>query len=418
MFADCKVGVMNISRTDKEKNSFITGLTIPLSGSAANRVAKFSGKHAPHMLFVIDEGDAVPDECYEGMESCMSGGFERLIVLFNPRAERGEPYRLERDRKAKVIPIPAFVHPNVVTGAEIVPGAVSRESTVRRINEWTRPLGPDEKVDPNETFEVPDFLVGATAENPEGGYFPPLPPGKRKVIRPEFDYMVLARYSAQAEFQLISRAWVDAARTRWDAYVAMNGEVPPEGVRPIVGLDVAEYGSDPNVLCERYGGWVARLTTWRGVDVIQTAERAAQIAKSIGALRTNVDAIGVGAGVAPTMRRKDVRAVGVKVSESPTREVEQGDDSDAKVKFRDLRDQLWWEMREWLRTDMGSMLPPDEFLMEELMAPTYANTKWGLQVTQKPILKKDILKRSPDRAEALMLTFAPQRDLLVGFIEH
>lgn len=416
LFVDCKVGVMNIARRDKEKKSWLTGLTIPMSGGDAKREASFSGKHAPHMLFILDEADAIPEPCYKGMESCMSGGkWERQLMLFNPRSEQGTPYRLERDRKAKIIPIPAFSHPNVIEGREIIPGAVSREGTVRRINEWTRPLGEGEEADPNETFEVPDFLVGETAENPEGGYYAPLEPGKRKVINPQFDYMVLARYSAQAEFQLISRAWVDAARSRWDAYVAVHGETPPAEVRPTCGLDVAEYGKDPNVFLERYGGWVARVTTWRGVDVVKTAERAANIAKSISALRINVDSIGVGSGVGPTIRKIGVRATDVKVSASPTKLVKDFDPGDPKTQFRDLRDQLWWEVREWLRKDKGSMLPPDEMLIEELLAPAYQNLKWGLQVTQKKVLR-DMLKRSPDRAEALILTFAPERDLLYGFV--
>ena len=40
----------------------------------AVREAKFSGKHAPYLLFILDEGDAIGDEVYRGIESCMSGG--------------------------------------------------------------------------------------------------------------------------------------------------------------------------------------------------------------------------------------------------------------------------------------------------------------------------------------------------------
>ena len=48
--------------------SFLTGVTIPSSGTEAQREAKFSGKHAPHLLFIIDERDAVPDEVYRGRD--------------------------------------------------------------------------------------------------------------------------------------------------------------------------------------------------------------------------------------------------------------------------------------------------------------------------------------------------------------
>lgn len=42
--------------------NFMTGVPIPSSGSSEAREAKFSGKHAPFLLFIIDEGDAVPPE--------------------------------------------------------------------------------------------------------------------------------------------------------------------------------------------------------------------------------------------------------------------------------------------------------------------------------------------------------------------
>ena len=64
----------------------------------------------------------------------------RLLVMFNPRAEQGAPYRMIRDKVANVVELSAFEHPNVLTGENIIPGAVDRQTTVRRINQWTRPL--------------------------------------------------------------------------------------------------------------------------------------------------------------------------------------------------------------------------------------------------------------------------------------
>ena len=68
LFADDQVGNLNIARNKKE---FITGVSIPTSGTKEQREAKFSGKHAPYILFIVDEGDAVPDEVYRGIESCI-----------------------------------------------------------------------------------------------------------------------------------------------------------------------------------------------------------------------------------------------------------------------------------------------------------------------------------------------------------
>ena len=72
--------------------------------------------------------------------------------------------------------------------------------------------------------------------------------------------------------------------------------------------------------------------------------------------------------------------------------------------FQILRDQLWWACREWLRTDPGAMLPPEEMLLEELQTPTYEVKNGKIQIMKKDVMR-ELLKRSPDRADALCLTF-------------
>jgi len=169
LFTDDKIQTLNIQGKPQE---FITGVAIPSQGTPEQREAKFSGKHAPYLLFIVDEGDAVPEEVYRGIEACMSGGFARLLVMFNPRGQYGPVYRMERENRAHIVRLSAIRHPNVITGEDIYPGAVTREKTVRRINEWSRPLFPGEKQD-IECFEMPEVLVGATALGTNGIPFPP-----------------------------------------------------------------------------------------------------------------------------------------------------------------------------------------------------------------------------------------------------
>ncbi len=393
LFKRDEVKNLHVSRSAQ---SFLTGVTIPTSGSEAQREAKFSGKHSPNLLFVVDEGDAVPDEVFRGIESCMSGGHARLLIMLNPRAEAGEAYRMSRDRKAKVVSLSAFNHPNVVEGRDVIPGAVTRETTVRRINQWCRPLAEGEPVD-GECFELPKFLEGAVASRQDGQSYDPLRPGWYKVMEPAFAYMVLGQYPSKGSAQLISRAWVIQARQRWDAHVAEHGERPPQYSMAVMGLDVGEYGSDSNAACFRCGGFVERLTTWGGIDTIQTADRAIGLYRERNALRCNVDATGIGAGVAPYMARQGCSAVPVKVASSPTQKTDMGE-------FQILRDQLWWACREWLRADPGAMLPPDEYLIEELLVPTYEIKYGKIRVMSKDTMR-ELLRRSPDRADALCLTF-------------
>jgi hypothetical protein len=367
-----------------------------MSGTEAQREAKFSGKHAPHLLFIVDEGDAVPDEVYRGIESCMTGGHARLLVMFNPRAELGEVYRMERDGRANVVQLSAFNHPNVMYGQDVIPGAVTRETTVRRINEWCRSLTDRETKD-SECFELPDFLAGCTARSQSGQLYPSLQCGWYKILDPAFSYMVLGQYPTQSSTQLINREWIAQARSRWDAYVSKYGERAPMGASAVMGFDVGEFGTDANVACFRYGGFLERLAVWSGVDTLQTGYRAVAEYNGRDILRCNVDATGVGAGVAPHMTRLRCSALPVKVASKPTESTEMGE-------FHILRDQLWWACREWLRTDPGAMLPPDELLLEELATPTYEIRNGKIRVMRKDVMR-ELLQRSPDRADALCLTF-------------
>lgn len=388
--------------------SFITGVAIPTSGSSEEREAKFSGKHAPHMLFIIDEGDAVPDEVYKGMEGCMSGKNDHQLIMFNPRAAVGPVYQKEANRQAKVIQLSAINHPNVRTGKNVIEGAVTRETTLRRINAWTRPLMAKEIPD-TECWYLPEFLAGQAVVGLDGAEYEPLEPGWRKVLNPAFNYMVLGEYPSQSETQLISQAWIDLARSRYDQYVSVYGERPPEGVQPILGMDVAEMGIDANVIIARYGDFVTKPIFWKGVDPDESAARAMEYYKKLHAAMIMVDGTGIGSSIAPSMSRTarsegffDMRAVSVKVAKKPLSAIKS-----ELGEFHSLRDQLWWSVREWLRTDPAAMLPPDRMLIEELKTPSFAVRETGrIKVTSKDELR-DLLRRSPDRADALCLTFLP-----------
>jgi hypothetical protein len=189
---------------------------------------------------------------------------------------------------------------------------------------------------------------------------------------------------------------------------ANHGEIPPKGVKPLLGIDIGEYGTDANAACLRYGGYVPPLITWNGVDTDQATTKALQLHNQYNVDISYVDGTGVGSSVAPSMSRQgrddQVRAVSVKASSKPTRFI-----TTELGEFKMLRDQLWWAVREWLRTDQGAMLPPDELLVEELRAAQYEK---GLDGKIKITNKKDFrqaLKRSPDRADALCLTFCPYK---------
>lgn len=394
LFTAEKQSGLHIGRDSK---NFITGVTIPASAQDEIVEARFSGKHHDRLIFLVDEGDGVIDPVYRGIEGCMSGGHARLVVPLNPRRKEGYPYRMISENKAHVITMSAFNHPNVRTGKNLIPGAVTRDVVIRRINEWSDPLALSETPD-SRCFEVPDFLVGVQAKAPNGDLFPPLEPGWRLITDAQFFYKILGEYPTAGANALFPEEKINAARSRYDLYVAQHGVTPPSDVRPTCGLDVSDTGDDNNVFTARYGYFVAPQVVWGGIDVHATGGRAASEYKRVNAAICRVDSIGVGAGVAPHMFSLNCPgAIGVRANDSVNMRVEEGE-------FQYYRDCAYWLLRIWLLSE-HAMLPPGR-LADQMRVADYDVPNGRIKVTPKKRLK-EILGYSPDEMDSLAYTFYP-----------
>ncbi len=81
--------------------------------------------------------------------------------------------------------------------------------------------------------------------------------------------------------------------------------------------------------------------------------------------------------------------------------------------YTNLRAQVWFACRDWLRD--GGQIPDDEKLIGELVAPKYLfDARGRMAVTAKKDIKK-IIKRSPDRADALCLAVFKADKMKRGF---
>jgi hypothetical protein len=178
---------------------------------------------------------------------------------------------------------------------------------------------------------------------------------------------------------------------------------PNEAFRPVWGVDVARYGDDRTALAKRQGNTVSEpVKWWRGKDTMQVAglvmdeyRFVEQTAKDLLPAEILVDVIGLGAGVVDRLNELGLPVRGVNVAESPA----------ASERFMRLRDELWFRVRDWFRA-RECRIVRDEALISELTAPLYSFTSSGkILVEPKDELKKRGL-RSPDLADAFILTFA------------
>ena len=140
------------------------------------------------------------------------------------------------------------------------------------------------------------------------------------------------------------------------AMLLQHGEIPPVGTLAVMG---------PRCWRIRYRCQCLLVFGMAGLSnglflgaglILSLPEPSVRRVQGEAVRFCNVDATGIGAGVAPHMKTLGCRANAVKVAASPTEKTELGE-------FKNLRSQLWWACREWLRTDTGAMLPPDENLL-------------------------------------------------------
>lgn len=169
----------------------------------------------------------------------------------------------------------------------------------------------------------------------------------------------------------------------------------------ILGVDVARFGSDNSVISVRHGNALLRQEIIHGMDTMQLAKRTRDVAAEDMSEGVNVDEIGIGSGVVDALNDMGVQGVnGVNVAE-------QAWDSE---KFANRKAELYWGLRDrFLNNDI--CIPDDQDLKRELMV-TFDYTITGKIAIQSKDKVKESLGRSPDRAESLMLAFAPTMGLV------
>ena len=200
-------------------------------------------------------------------------------------------------------------------------------------------------------------------------------------------------------WQVIPTAWVDAAQARWKPR-------SPRGEMLGLGVDVARGGQDETTLSTRHAGpdggrhWFDELQAEPGSETPNGPKVAAlALAKQRDGSPIMIDVIGVGASPYDKLVEMRAPVYGINVAEAAP-----GTDKSGRMRFFNLRAQLWWHMRELLdpEADTGIALPPDKRLTAELCAPRWELVSGKVKVESRD----DIIKRvgrSPDRATAVIL---------------
>jgi hypothetical protein len=160
-----------------------------------------------------------------------------------------------------------------------------------------------------------------------------------------------------------------------------------------LGIDVARFGLDSTVIFPRQGKVAYKPVQMRQATGPEIAARVAAAKAQWGSeLELIDDTGGFGATVIDQLRLGGHGCMGINFSSKPS-----------NAKYYNKRAEMWFLMAEWVKR--GGCLPRDPELKKELCAPQYSFNNGKLILESKDQIKKR-LGMSPDKADALALTFA------------
>ena len=216
-----------------------------------------------------------------------------------------------------------------------------------------------------------------------------------------FRVRVLGEFPTQSDDVLLPLHLVEQASAR---------DVEASPTSPVHwGVDVARFGGDRSAIAKRQGQvLIEPIKTYQGRDLMEMAGIVLSEYEAcpymLRPTAIYIDAIGVGAGLADRLRELDLPAVAIQVSETAS----------LKDRYNRLRDELFWSAREWFEA-RDCQIPQDDTLMQELTSIRYKYLSNGkLKIESKDEMKRRG-QRSPDVADAFVLTFAENGAIAGGY---
>jgi len=326
--------------------------------SRAEKPEALQGVHSDHVLLIADEASGVPEPVFEAAAGSMSGHNATTLLISNPVRTAG----LFFDTHNKLKDMWVTAH-------------VSHEDSLRVTDDFVEDIARRYGDDSNA------YRVRCLGEFP----------------RSDDDVLIPYEFVSSAQLRDIF----------------LDPHLPE-----VWGLDVARFGGDSNVLVRRTHRAVQpEIAIWGGIDLMATAGKVkklydeTQVDKRPRSIL--VDEIGMGSGVVDRLRELNLPVRGINVAETAM----------DPEHYRNARAELWWKAREWLARK-NVVLPspkrgadlrtdPAERLANELVIPKYTHTSSGkMQLESKADIKKRGFK-SPNVADAFVLTFAEDMSTLV-----
>lgn len=339
---------------------------------ATGNIHGFQGIHRKFVLAIGDEACGLPEEIWTGIEAITTGDSCRMLYIGNPDDRQTEFGKAFLDPKVaddwNRISVPASSTPNF-TGEEVP--ALLNEVLVSKgwADDRLRAWGPED----------PRYISKVTAKFPEQSKSSLFPPS------------------------LVANAM---------------DQVPVQSVGPVVrlGVDVARFGTDMNVVVSHAGVTARVEDTWGGTDTVSSAHKVLKIAEDLKErlnaswVEIRVDAVGLGAGVVDTLNARAVLLADpwfsvyeLHGSASPPVDV-----GGSVHGYGNARAYWFDQLRQQMRNETVK-IQGGEFadrIADDLGIVFYEFRSGKLYIISKEQMRKDH-GRSPDFADALAYATAP-----------
>lgn len=379
-----------VCRLESSDSHFAVGIT-------ARDATAFQGKHDDRVFVIIDEAVGVDPEFWEAIETMLTGEEYGLFAIYNPTSTACQAYLEEQEGvelpggewqpRNHIVTMSSLDHPNIA--AELrgerppYPAAIRLETIRTWITKWCDLLQPgDEPTEYDFQFPPP----GIEGVEPGPWYRPGL--------------VMEARGLGRWPRQGVDTVWSEVLFER----CVKNRQEIEKHWRTVIGCDVARYGDDLTEIVIRTGASLVHHEFHSGWNGLQIAKRLKILTHEYcgpeepRAVRVYVDETG-GWGSSVIDASGDYNFLGVNVSCKAMDEEE----------FDDLRTELWMAAEQMASGKRGldfSRLSQEsrKELKRQLTAQKYKiNPKTGRILCLDKDKMKDILKRSPDTADAFNL---------------
>lgn len=164
----------------------------------------------------------------------------------------------------------------------------------------------------------------------------------------------------------------------------------------VIGVDPAISDNDRLAVIRRRGRLAYGAESHYNLNTMECVGLIRRIIDKERPDKVCIDCIGIGAGIVDRLQELGHDMVeGVNVART----------ANDKNKFKNLRAELWHDMREWLAQETPVQIPDEDELHGDLTSLGYKFDSSGrLQIESKDDLRKRGMK-SPDKGDSLSLTF-------------